>query len=95
MGNLPPLPEPDAFIGMGDGMSIVVPPSEWARFNAYKVFTADQMRLYAEEAVKQERVASQAEIQKLRQHIAAIYKCASSIRARGGSDQINSIQRHR
>lgn len=53
--NLPPLPEPDAFIGMGDGMSIVVPPSEWARFNAYKVFTAEQMRAYAEEAVRMER----------------------------------------
>lgn len=53
MTELPPLPECDSFCTYADD-------------HEYEVFTADQMRAYAEEAIKQEREACIAAIEAMR-----------------------------
>lgn len=50
---LPELPEPDGYIGMTAVGSVVVPPSNYGKHNAYAVFTADQMRAYGRKCASQ------------------------------------------
>jgi len=48
---LPPLPEPDGYCAMTSHGSIVIPPSEFKKYNGYAIFTAAQMLTYARAAL--------------------------------------------
>lgn len=48
---LPPLPDPDGYCTMTPAGSVIVPPQDFAKHNAYAIFTAAQLRAYACEAV--------------------------------------------
>jgi hypothetical protein len=43
-GEFLPLPEPDGYVAMVDGRSVIVPPQDYQKHNAYAVFTAHQVR---------------------------------------------------
>ena len=88
MAELPPLPaEVDAVRVMMRGEPDMVEALDY-------YYTADQMRAYAEEAVKQERGACAAVCESLRGgvpphtnvHDAAVEDCAAAIRARSSRD---------
>jgi len=48
---LPELPEPDGYVAIVDGGSAIIPPRDFAKHNAYAIFTATQMREYALAAI--------------------------------------------
>ena len=48
---LPPLPEPDGYVAMTPRGSVIVPPQDFAKHNAYAVFSGAQVRAYTEGAI--------------------------------------------
>lgn len=48
---LPTLPQPDGYAAMTESGTVIVPPRDFAKVNGYAVFTADQMREYALQAI--------------------------------------------
>lgn len=57
LSDYPPLPEPDGYIALTEAGSVVVPPREFKKHNAYAVFTAEQVRQAQRDAIAADRVA--------------------------------------
>jgi len=68
--SLPPLPQPDGYAAISGGGTIIVPPCDFAKHNAYAVFTVAQMREYATAAL----AAKEAEVARLREALEEVQR---------------------
>jgi ribA/ribD-fused uncharacterized protein len=55
-----PMPEPDGYAAMTPGGTVIVPPARFKDYNAYAVFTADQLRTYGDSRAAAEVAADRA-----------------------------------
>jgi len=79
------LPEPDGYCAITEAGSIVVPPSQFAKHNAYAIYTAEQVRAIqleaAQAALKEAAEVCDHWIEKNYVYVNGALRCGEDIRA--------------